>query len=128
MLISLKNGVSYCRDWHTTQPAAGVLWYINSSTKQTPELSYTYRQQLVMQPDYYSHGTVSPACPVCVSLPNAFKQNAYSLVCLTAFCMYRQFNIQHFSILPTQLYLCVLCGSQNKQRLFPYRTLPECFL
>jgi len=28
--------------------------------------------------------------------------------------MYRQFNIQQFYALSTQLYLCVLCGSQNK--------------
>jgi hypothetical protein len=34
--------------------------------------------------------------------------------------LYRQFNIKQFYVLPTQLYLCVLCGSQNKQRLFPY--------
>ena len=27
------------------------------------------------------------------------------------------------NVLPTQLYLCVLCGSENKQRLFPYTTL-----
>ena len=32
--------------------------------------------------------------------------------------MYRQFNIQQFYVLPTQLYLCVLCGSENKQPLF----------
>ena len=31
--------------------------------------------------------------------------------------MYRQFNIIKFYVLPT-VYLCVLCGSQNKQRLF----------
>ena len=41
---------------------------------------------------------------------------------------YRQFYIQQFSVLPTQLYLCVLCGSQNKQRLFPYTTLTDWFL
>ena len=28
---------------------------------------------------------------------------------------------------PTQLYLCVLCGSQNKQPLFPYTTLTDWF-
>ena len=33
-----------------------------------------------------------------------------------------------FYVLPTQLYLCVLCGSQNKQRLFPYTTLTDWFL
>ena len=42
--------------------------------------------------------------------------------------MYRQFNIQQFYVLPTQLYLCVLCGSENKQRLFPYTTLTDWFL
>jgi len=38
------------------------------------------------------------------------------------------FSIQQFHVLPTQLYLCVLCGSQNKQRLFPYTTLTGWFL
>ena len=42
--------------------------------------------------------------------------------------MYRQFNIQQFYVLPTQLYLCVLCESENKQRLFPYTTLTDWFL
>jgi len=37
--------------------------------------------------------------------------------------MYRQFNIQHFYVLPHTVYLCDLCGYQNKQRLFPYTTL-----
>ena len=31
-----------------------------------------------------------------------------------------RFDIQQFYILPTQLYSCVLCGSGNKGRLFPY--------
>ena len=36
--------------------------------------------------------------------------------------------VQHsqFHVLPTQLYLCVLCGSQNEQPLFPYTTLTDC--
>jgi len=42
--------------------------------------------------------------------------------------MYRQFNIQQLYVLSTQLYLCVLCGSQNKQTLFPYTTLTDWFL
>ena len=41
---------------------------------------------------------------------------------------YRQFNIQQFYVQPTQLYLCVLCGSENKQRLFHYTTLTHWFL
>jgi len=42
--------------------------------------------------------------------------------------MYYQFNIQQFYVLPTQLYLCVLCGSENKQRLFPYTALTDWFV
>jgi len=42
--------------------------------------------------------------------------------------MYRQFNIHKFYVLSTQLYLCVSCGSQNKQRLFLYTTLTGWFL
>jgi len=114
MLISLRNSASCCRDWHTMQPAVGVFWYIYSSTKQNPELWCTYRQQLVMQPDHYSHGTVSPACPVCVSLRNNFRQNAYSHVCLTSYYMYRQLNIQQFYVLPhTAVFMCFLWISEQ---------------
>jgi len=34
--------------------------------------------------------------------------------------MYSQFNIQQFHVLPT-LYLYVLCASEDKQQLFPYK-------
>jgi hypothetical protein len=40
-------------------------------------------------------------------------------------CMDR-FNIQQFYVLPT-VYLCVLCGYENKQRLFPYSALTDWF-
>ena len=42
--------------------------------------------------------------------------------------MYHQFNIQHFHITSTQLYLCGLYGSENKQQLFPYTALTDWFL
>jgi hypothetical protein len=42
--------------------------------------------------------------------------------------MYRQFNIQQFYVLPTQLYLCVLYGYENKQRLFHYTALTDWFV
>ena len=38
--------------------------------------------------------------------------------------MYRQFNIQQIY----RVYLCVLCGSENKQRLFPYTALTDWFV
>ena len=42
--------------------------------------------------------------------------------------IYHQFNIQQIYVQPTQLYLCVLCGSQNKQPLFPYTALTGRFV
>jgi hypothetical protein len=39
-----------------------------------------------------------------------------------------RFNIQQFHVLPNhKVYLCVLYGSQNKQRLFPYTALTDWF-
>ena len=39
-------------------------------------------------------------------------------------------QVQHSAILRSAhtLYLCVLCGSENKQPLFPYTTLTDWFL
>jgi len=42
--------------------------------------------------------------------------------------MYRQFNIQQFYVLPTQCIYVFLCGSENKQWLFPYTALTDWFL
>jgi len=42
--------------------------------------------------------------------------------------MYHQFNIKTILRFAHTVYLCVLCGSENKQRLFPYTTLTDCFL
>ena len=39
-----------------------------------------------------------------------------------------RFNIQQFHVQPTQLYLSFLCGSENKQPLFPYTALTDWFL
>ena len=42
--------------------------------------------------------------------------------------IYRQFNIQQFYVLPTQCIYVFLCGSENKQRLFPYTALTDWFV
>jgi len=39
--------------------------------------------------------------------------------------MYHQFNIQQSYVSAHTVYLCVLCGSENKQRLFPYIALND---
>ena len=46
---------------------------------------------------------------------------------VVAICTAR-FNIQQFYFLPHTVYLCVLCGSENKQRLFPYTALTDWFV
>ena len=38
-----------------------------------------------------------------------------------------KFDITKLQFLPT-VYLCVLCGSENKQRLIPYTALADWFL
>jgi len=45
----------------------------------------------------------------------------------TGHYIYHQFNIQQFHVLPTQCIYVFLCGSENKQQLFPYRTLTDGF-
>ena len=42
----------------------------------------------------------------------------FNLLNPTGHVMHQQFNIQQLYVLPT-LYLCVLCLSENKQRLVP---------
>jgi hypothetical protein len=46
------------------------------------------------------------------------RWEAINLLKPTGYVMYQQFNIQQLYVLPT-LYLCVLCLSENKQRLVP---------
>ena len=42
--------------------------------------------------------------------------------------MYHQFKIQQFLRSAHTVYLCVLCGFENKQLLFPYTALTDWFL
>jgi len=47
-----------------------------------------------------------------------------SSVVLTGYYFYRKFNTTIIRSAHT-VYLCVLCGSQNKQQLFPYTPLTD---
>ena len=47
-----------------------------------------------------------------------YKKEWFNLLKPTGYVMHQQFNIQQLYVLPT-LYLCVLCLSENKQRLVP---------
>jgi hypothetical protein len=81
-----------------------------------PSGHYMYRQ-FTAQWSLYVPPVYSPVVTICTA---SLQPSGHY--------MYHQFNIQQFYVLPTQLYLCVLCGSQNKQRLFPYTTLTDWFL
>jgi len=86
------------------------------------------------------HGDTTAGCDTvqCISAANAAYNSAISTGAASMHVInplkpsghyiYRQFNITQLYVLPTQLYLCVLCGSQNKQPLFPYTTLTDWFV
>jgi hypothetical protein len=64
------------------------------------------------------------------SIPCAMKHRALNGNPLqhSSHYTYHQFNIQQFYVLPTQLYLWVLRGSEKKKRLFPYTALTDWFI
>ena len=57
----------------------------------------------------------------------SFMQIPLTLQNRVAILRTTRFNIQNFYILPT-VYLCVLCGSEKKRRLFPCTALTDWFL
>jgi len=79
----------------------------------------------VLHSGHYMYRTVVTTYSTVVTICTA-QWSLY--VPLSGHYMYRQFNIHQLYVLPTQLYLCVLCGSQNKQPFFPYTTLTDWFL
>jgi hypothetical protein len=58
---------------------------------------------------------------------NFFDSLQHNLLSLAVTLHTKRFNIKKFYVVPT-LRLCVLYGSQNKQQLFPYKTLRDWFL
>ena len=74
------------------------------------------------------------ACIIRVFVRSSYIWHVYSVSVVTAVqhsghYMYRQFNIQQFCVRSAHtVYLCVLCGSENKQRLFPYTALTDWFV
>ena len=82
-------------------------------------------------PSFYSSTSTRPSLTIWFTslymsqtLPYTVSLTFWSLrlnLCTTCF------NIQTFCVLPAT-HLCVLCGSENKQRLFPYTALTDWFL
>ena len=69
----------------------------------------------------------STDCTQCYALNGRNVLHCINLLRPKTYFMYHQFNIQKFCVLPT-MHLCVLCGSENKQRLFPYTALTDWFV
>ena len=72
-------------------------------------------------------------CFVCISEQTAFISlyNINWLVFITetecVYCVVRTGYLYTILRFAHTVYLCVLCGSENKQRLFPYTTLTDWF-
>ena len=60
---------------------------------------------------------------------NSEKHASRRIVSTEQSCHYMYHHVQYSTILRSAhtVYLCVLCGSENKQRLFPYTTLTGWF-
>ena len=63
---------------------------------------------------YFPHIIIPDSCPVL----GQFFFSLLNILKPTGHVMHHQFNIQQLYALPT-LYLCVLCLSENRQRLVP---------
>ena len=77
--------------------------------------SHLFSMQSVSWPTYEHHPTCWQVSFLCSSLEPS------------GYYIYR--NVEHSLIPPSAhtVYLCVLCGSENKQRLFPYTALTDWF-
>ena len=64
----------------------------------------------------------SPGYIVAALIAIIFEHIKFNRLKPKTYFMYTSFNIQKFCVLPT-MHLCVLRGSQNKQRFFLYTTL-----
>jgi hypothetical protein len=87
---------------HQTKPSISL--HVSSATRYAARLLFTRN---------------GITCPVCVSLPNNFKQNAYILVCLKTHYMYRQFNIQQFYVMPTHCIYVFCVDLRTNSDCFP---------
>ena len=122
--------------WSLYAPHSGHYTYRTAVTICTAQ-----RSLYVPHSGHYMHHTVVTICTAQWSLyvPHSGHYMHRTVVTIrtaqrllyvrhSSHYVYRQFDIQQFHVPPTQLYLCVLCGSQNKQRLFPYTALTDWFL
>ena len=80
--------------------------------KQTKLIQSNTIQLYLNQTGYRSHVYTY------VRVTNVRVINSINLLRPNGYVMHQQFNIQQLYALPT-LYLCVLCLSENKQRLVP---------
>ena len=70
----------------------------------------------------YSLSPANPRCTINPLKPSGHYMYRTVVTICTASLTFTTLRSAH------TVYLCVLCGSQNKQPLFPYTTLTDCFL
>ena len=99
--------------WHTRY--ALYSFFVTSTLTSNPPIDYKQTTTLLYTLPFWSCCLFSS-----VTIPLTFQSPRLTL-CTNSF------NIQKFCVLPT-MHLYVLCGSQNKQRLFLYTALTDWFL
>jgi hypothetical protein len=118
-----SNSVSSMRNTAINMPASPLpLCWLAGSANNHSSYSHTrafYLGPLVCLSDFHCFG---PPRRLRKATEPSDPSSPVVTICNT------RFSVQKLYILPTQLYLCVLFGSQNKQRLFPYTALTDWFL
>ena len=134
-VVTVCTSSGYCMYRHSSLCVPPVV------TKPTATGHYMYLQWSLYVPPVVTIYT-PPVVTICTSSGHyMYRQSSLCVQPVVTICsssghyMYCHrslyvppVNIQQFHVLHTQLYLCVLCGSENKQRLFPYTALTGWFV
>ena len=126
--------VVQCNIWRLAQRVLQVeMWTLEIDFMVTPVnfirrlpsfiIEFIFMWQCVAAADVLANRLACIVCPRSLETMCCYLSLWSPVVTLCT----AKLNIKKY-VLPTQLYLCVLCGSQNKQRLFPYTTLTDWFV
>jgi len=119
--ILFKGLLFEARQLHTRFKYLCSLHYTTHTQTHTIHTAMSESATLTchIQRDVQNAWAASTMVRICISMPSSLWGQGYVPPGLA---------LKKFLVLPTQLYLCVLCESQNKQRLFPYTTLTDWFV
>ena len=112
--IHLLCSALLCSGWHTSALLCSVLAGIHLQRGSKNYFACPAKSLFAMS-------SVDCTCLLVLNCKCLILYSPVVTICTT------RFNTHKFYVLPTA-YLCVLCGSENKQRLFPYTALTDWFL